>query len=254
MALIQLNDRLKIYKNQKYWWFLIIGGIIGAIFGLLLNFFLIKPLYSAKTSVSVVINFYQVGHLTQYEQDQYIGHLIIYTKSDDVLDAVIEKLNEIGNPVDLQSFKKTCFTERNLNEIIFRCVDKSPEQAKLFVDIWGEIAYSKLSDALVHGRNFEELMSRQKQLENCLELSSYSINSNYYCQIDTIISPELTASLEKEFELSKGLFSGISVSPGASSTFPDHAIRNNMNTMVLSGAILGLIISVCYCYYRKNDT
>ena len=254
MSLFQLINQKKIYKNQKYLWFLILGGITGAIFGLLLNLFLIKPLYSAKTSVSAIINFYQVGHLTQYEQDQYIGHLIVYSKSDDVLDAVIKKLNEIGNPVDVQSFKKTCFTERSLNEIIFSCIDKSPEKAKLFVDTWGEIAYSKLREALVHSRNFDVLLSRQKQLENCLELSSFSINSNYYCQIDTKISQELTANLEKEFNLSKGLFSGISVSPEASSTFPDHAIRNNMNTMVLSGAILGLIISVCYSYYRKNDT
>ena len=57
-----------------------------------MNFILIKPLYSAETSVSAIINFYQVGHLTQYEQDQYIGHLITYTKSDNVVDAVIVKL------------------------------------------------------------------------------------------------------------------------------------------------------------------
>jgi len=254
MSLFQLINQKKIYKNQKYLWFLILGGITGAIFGLLLNLFLIKPLYSAKTSVSAIINFYQVGHLTQYEQDQYIGHLIVYSKSDDVLDAVIEKLNEIGNPIDVQSFKKTCFIERNLNEIIFRCTDKSPEQAKLFVDTWGLIAYSKLSEALVHGRNFDVLLSRQKQLENCLELSAYSINSNNYCLFETKNSQELKTNLEKEFGLSKGFFSGISITPGESSTFPDRAIRNNMNTMVLSGAILGLIISAFYCFFRKNDT
>jgi hypothetical protein len=133
-------------------------------------------------------------------------------------------------------------------------VDKSPELSKLFADTWGEIAYSKLSEALVHGRNFDKLMFRQKQLENCLELSSFSIISNYDCQIDEKTSQDLTANLEMEFDLSKGLFSGISLTPGASSSFPEKPIRNNMNTMVISGAILGLIISAFYCFYRKNDT
>ena len=85
-------------------------------------------------------------------------------------------------------------------------MDKSPDQAKLFVDTWGEIAYIKLSEALVHGRNIDVLMARQKYLEKCLELSSYSINSNYYCQNDAKISEELTANLEKEFDLAMDFF------------------------------------------------
>lgn len=254
MAFFQFINRLKIYKNNKNWWLLIFGGIAGGIFGLLLNLILIRPLYSAETSISSIINFYQIGHLTQFEQDQYIGQLITFSKSDDVLNSVIEKLKGTAFPIDLQSFKNVCFTERYLNEIIYRCVSESPEQAKLFSDTWGNISYSKLSEAMYHGRKYSQLISKQKQIEKCLELSSFSINSNFICAIDENNFVELSNLVEREFFLSKGLFPGISITQGATSPYPDHPTRNNMNTMVLSGVFLGLFISAILNYLNENDS
>ena len=59
----------------RFWWILILGGIIGSLFGLIANRIFIKPIYSADATISVLINFKGVGYLTQYEQDQMIGHV-----------------------------------------------------------------------------------------------------------------------------------------------------------------------------------
>ena len=39
----------------RFWWILILGGIIGSLYGLIANRVFIKPLYVADASISVLI-------------------------------------------------------------------------------------------------------------------------------------------------------------------------------------------------------
>jgi capsular polysaccharide biosynthesis protein len=244
------ENLLSYKKSLKFWWLLVLGGIMGAMLGLALNLTIVKPIYTSRASISAVINFYQVGHLTQYEQDQYIGHLITFLKSSEILDETISGLSDQGIQIDRQTFAKTCFIERNLNEIVLRCADPSAQLAKTYVEHWERVGFRSLANALTHARKYDELLLKQDQIQKCLETSALTVNSGNYCNLQTEDLEQLSAETKSEFEQSKGMFSGISILEGSAPLLPEHPVRNNMNLLVLGGAVFGLIISISFLFTR----
>lgn len=237
------ESKSQYMKNLKLWWILVIGGVIGALIGLAINKIFIKPLFTAESSISAVINFDQVGHLTQYEQDQFIGHIMTFLQSKEVIEGTINLIRSEELSIDFQEFTSACQLERNLDEIVFRCNHNSPTLAKTYVDRWKEIGLNLLLEALTHAQKYNALLEKQNQIDKCLQLSAFSYNSVHYCDLRIESYDLLSSETKKEFELSKGIFAGISILNGSPSSVPDRPVRNNTNLMVLSGALFGLIIS-----------
>ena len=240
-------------KGQKLWWILVTGGIIGALLGLALNKLFIKPLFTAESSISAVINFDQVGHLTQYEQDQFISHVMTFLQSEEVIQGTFEKLKSAELDSEFQGFSDSCQLERNLSEIVFRCNNYSPILSKTYADLWKEVGLNKLLEALKHAQKYSVLIQRQVQIDKCLQLSAFTANSNHYCDLKIENYDLLSSETQKELDLSKGIFAGISITDGTSSRIPDQPVRNNTNLMVLFGAISGFIITFFIFIKPKNE-
>jgi len=240
-------------KSRKLWWILVTGGIIGALLGLAINMLFIKPIFTAESSISAVINFDQVGHLTQYEQDQFIGHVMTFLQSEEVIEGTLVKLKSTSLDSDFQGFSNSCLLERNLDEIVFRCNNNSPILAKTYADIWKEVGLNFLLEALNHAQKYNALIAIQNQIDKCLQLSAFTINSNHYCDLNIDSFDFLSGETRKELELSKGIFAGFSIVDGSSSKIPNRPVRNNTNLMVLSGAIFGFIISYFIFKTPKNE-
>ncbi len=232
----------------KFWWVLVIASILGAFFGLSINRALVKPLYIASSSFSVSINFYRLGHLTQYEQDQFYSHLLTFLKSEQVVNTTI---NGLPQPqMRIEQFRDICFLERQLSEISFRCQSPSPEQARFLSTQWKEQALVELKDALLHAQRYQQLISAQEQNETCIQRSALGLNSPYLCEIPKQ-DPDILMELDSEKELSFGIFPGFSLVDGRNSGIPNRPERNQTNLMVLFGALAGFLIAISAIQIKK---
>ncbi len=225
----------------KFWWVLVITSILGALLGWSINRTLVKPFYIATSSFSASINFYRLGHLTQYEQDQFYSNLLAFLKSDQVVNSTI---NGLPQPqIGTEQFRDICFLERQLSEILFRCKGSNPEQAKFLSTKWKGQALEELKDALFHAQRYQQLMDAQKQIETCIQKSALGLNSPYLCEIP-VPDPDIRLGLDREKELSYGIFQGFTLVDGQNSGIPQRAERNQTNLMVLFGALTGFLIAI----------
>lgn len=236
-----------------FWWILVLGGIIGSLFGLIANRIFIKPLYVAEASISVLINFKEVGHLSQYEQDQMIGHVKSLFNSNDVIERTFFQGDQKTLGYDLNRFKEECFLEQKVNEVIFRCVNTSPQIAMELANTWSEISYSELLDAYNHAKIYQSLSTIEKQYEKCIELSAMRNPSFYECeliQFDNLSLEKMTLTLKSEYEKSKGVFPGLTFTYGYKASLPKLPVRFQSNTMVLSAGLIGMIFSFLMIIFR----
>ena len=230
----------------RFWWILILGGIIGSLLGFIANRIFINPLYVANASISVLINFKEVGHLTQYEQDQMIGNVKSLFTSYDVIQKTILSENLLITDYNLTQFKNDCFLEQKVNEIIFSCVNTDPQISMELANKWSEISFSELTNAYNHAKTLQSLTLSENEYEKCIELSTSGIPSFYECKLlqsDDSILEKMTSELKSEYEKSKGIFPGLTFSYGSNASLPEIPVRYQTNTMVLFAGLAGMIFA-----------
>lgn len=233
----------------KYWWMLVLLGSSGALIGCLLNIFFIKPTYSATSTISASINFSQVGHLTQYEQDQFFGHILTFLRSDQIIDEVISSY--AITKIDKSHFLQNCFLERQLNEINFRCILTKPDEAQALSILWKKTGFTWLKNALDHAAIYQSLLLQQTQLESCFQQNALGLNSYFDCSSLKNDDKALVEQLNREKEQSQGMLPGFTLVDGGNATFPKKAIRHQMNLMVFSGAMIGIVISLILISFKN---
>lgn len=244
------HNFVKIFQN---WWLLLIGGIIGGFIAYITSFIFIAPVFVSQAKLSVVINFKEVGHLSQYEQDQMIGNIISLFQTNEVIDKTI---SNIDNPnLDVSNFKKSCFIERQVNSILFRCQSTDPKLSTHWANQWAMVSHEILSEANIHALKYESLKREQLAYESCLERSYFISPSPAECvEIfpDNFSIDELHQMLQQELLLSKNIFPGIRFSEVIPAEVPQKASRFQTNYLVLSGSIFGFLVSFLFLV-KHND-
>ncbi|MBW6473353.1 MAG: hypothetical protein K0B14_09540 [Anaerolineaceae bacterium] len=249
----QLSFNHNITKIFQNWWLLLIGGIIGGFIAYLTSIIFILPVFVAQAELSVVINFKEVGHLSQYEQDQMIGNIISLFHSNEVLNKTI---TNIENPnLDISNFQKSCFIERQVNSILFRCQSTDPTTATQWANQWAMVSHEILSQAYIHALNYDSYMRMQLSLESCIERSYFISPTPAECDDtlpDNFSIDDLNQMLQQELLLSKNIFPGIRFSDVISAEIPQKASRFQTNYLVLSGSIFGFLVSLLFLVDRTN--
>lgn len=247
---IRLNTDNKIFNN---WWVLFLGGIVGGLVAYISSLIFIQPIYVGEASLSIVINFKEVGHLSQYEQDQMIGNVISLFSTYDVLR---ETVSNINNPdITETEFKNSCFIERQVNSILFRCKSNDPAIGVVWANTWASKSHQALSDAFFHALKYESLIRNQISFESCVQ-RSYSVFPTPAECLKIIPNQVNDGNFEeliiKELQLSKNIFPGIKFSDVVPAEVPLKATRYHTNSLVLSGAVFGFILSFFYLINDKN--
>lgn len=248
-------ESTKITENIiHYWWVLILGGAIGAIISYIVSLIFLQPIYVAESRISVSINFKQVGHLSQYEQDQMIGNISSLFQSVDTIEGVLELTGD--DDVDLSNFLNYCFLERQVNEILFRCKSNDPIKSQFWSNSWSEVAHQKLFDVYTHALEFEKLKKIQDSYETCIENSVLLSPAIIDCQKilpQGLSSKELTQSISSEQLMSKNIYPGFVFSEVIPAATPEKPTRYQTNTLVLIGSWFGFILSLFFLSSIKNE-
>lgn len=251
MGQLSLNHNIvKIFQN---WWLLLIGGIIGGFIAYITSFIFIAPVFVAQAEISIVINFKEVGHLSQYEQDQMIGNIISLFQTSEVIDKTITNINN-PNLAD-SNFQKSCFIERQVNSILFRCQSADPMISSQWANQWAKVSHEILSEAYIHAVNYESFKRKQLSYESCSERSYFISPSPAECVNilpDNFSIDDLNQNLRQELLLSKNIFPGIRFSDVIPVETPHKASRFQTNYLVLSGSIFGFLVSFLYLLNRTN--
>ena len=239
----------------QFWWLLLIGSLVGGIIAFISAIILISPMYLAEAKMSIAINFKEVGHLSQYEQDQLIGNVINLFETNEIVEPTVELIND--NDLSISKFRKSCFMERQVNTLFFRCISNDPVISQKWANHWAKIAYEKLFEAYGHALLYEKLLRAQDSYETCVERSYFVFPTSTDCQK---ILPEQTSleQLADEIEykrlLSKNIFPGFKFSEIILAEQPQKVVFNNTNAFVLSGSLFGFLVTLGFLYTKKNES
>lgn len=248
---------LRILGNNKddcflnLWWVLVLGGLIGALIAFFTAQFAFQTVYLADSRISVSINFKEVGHLSQYEQDQMIGNIVSLFHSKEVIDQTILKLNH--PQVDYNNFPEFCTIERQANELLFHCGATDPDLAKSLSTTWAEVSYQHLSQAYNHALEYGNLSRIQQAYETCIQKAIFEPPSPGKCTgiLSTSNPASLDELIESEKIKSKNIFSGFKFSEVIPAT-TTNPVRYQTGAMVISGALMGLILSLLFLIKISN--
>jgi hypothetical protein len=233
------------HKIQTNWWVISLFTFTFTFLSILLSYLVIKPIYTAEAVISLQINFKEVGHLTQFEQDQYIGVIRSFFLSDEIINSVVSQL-QVSGEIAPKEFLDDCFLEREINELIFRCQNNSPEIAAIRASNWSRTSYSGLEEAYQHAENYHRLLIKNAQYETCITQQMISPPAFFDCSVWGNPVSGFESQIETERKLSKGVFPGIMFSYSSDAAIPKNPVRYGRNALIISGLLLGLITSILY--------
>lgn len=248
-------DSDKLFQNLiHYWWVVLVCGIIGAIISFLISFIFLKPIYVAESRISVSINFKEVGHLSQYEQDQMLGNISSLFLTTETIQEVINSVDD--EILDESNFSNSCFLERQINEILFRCKSTDPSKSQKWSINWANISHERLHEAYGHALEYEMLTRTQNSYQSCLEESILLPPALIECE--KLIPPkssteELLRAIDQELALRKNIHTGFVFSDVIPASLPESPTRYQTNTLVFVGSLFSILLSLFFISSIYNE-
>lgn len=229
----------------KNWLTILITSITFALLAYFSSIIFFKPKYISEASISVGINFKEVGHLSQYEQDQFIGQVEYLLISDEITLNTLEKLSiDEGIKLEYEDFLSNRILERQSNLLNFKYVSSNPNLPQKVVSAWMNTGYAELEGAYSHALGHQHLIDLQSAYLSCYQTTS-SQNTEPMCSdLLTKLPTEQEILIEKE--LSKGLFPGLIFSKAYEQAPTAYPIRQQTSLIVLGGFFIGFFGCIIY--------
>lgn len=247
-------SELIIYLSNQ-WWKICITMMVGGIIGLLISN-QIRTLFESSATFSVTIDYRQTGALSDVQEDQAMRGVGSVIFSDRVIDQTLNQLQDSSYRIEREDFYQNAFLDRNEFRWTIRFRDHNPQNAQQVITIWGKNAESILSEGLKSALIVDSYYLLLDGLKNCLQRQTIDNGSGQICGFSSTSElldeiQYLALQIQAEKENSQGLFSALSVEMVEAGRVSEKPVRYNQNTLVLSGAIIGLIVSIFYYSLRK---
>jgi hypothetical protein len=239
----------KLKRPLKLWWLIFLFILLGAFIGWCLHF-LRPPLYEARATFMVSVDYSRVRVLSEEETDLSINDASYILTSAEVVDRVAARLQELGFKTSIEDLNRMYSRERRETAIIIyiRGADRA------FVDqvasIWAEEA-AKVIDTAYHHAVYADYLARasirtQGRLENLFRTTPNNVSSRQMAEILQQASA-FNDLLVKERQASMNLFPGLTISFNGLETSSGNPVYFNVATFTLCGSLIGLVIGTIFC-------
>ncbi len=237
---------LNLKKNQYLITvgFMIFFAFIGFAFGSIYKF-----QYEAESVLITNIEIVADANITEIMVDSQLELVRQLMYHPDITDTVILVEKNAGNPITLDQLKKKSVIERRLNSTIIKVRDYDPQIAARIANSWAEAAFDKLSEAYEHALLVSEAKWLLTSIEDCL--SDETLFETGFCdslspEIVEVYTKNAQEIILKESGYSLGLTKEIQISQFQPCSVPSEPIPGIKANIVLSGALVGLILSMIF--------
>lgn len=244
-------------RTLKNWWIVVLMMLLGA--GAGWGVHRIRPAqYEARAAISVAIDFIRTGALTDVEEDYAIGVVGDVIGSAEVMDAVFADARQKGYAESVAGLKQAVYPERHNHTWVLRVRHPDPQAAAWLANRWGEAASVTLDEALGHALAADSLVRRLDALESCLARSVTAGPVQAVCNPDGLAQTQaemarLNAALKEEQLGSQGMLAYSTFTLTETAQPPARPVLYRTGQMMLSGALIGLLISIWLAYLRLPE-
>jgi capsular polysaccharide biosynthesis protein len=243
-----LNISAFFSRVMKHWWLLIGLMILGGVAGLLLTL-VRQPLYQSEATVTSVLDYAVLGHLSDWEQDQLYRSIGDVIDSSKVKEQVIAQANANGIALTADDVAQNFAADRQDTRWMMRVRAESPEQAQQLNEYWASAAMDALVEMSVTNQAAFAYQRYLASLTDCFEQSVIIDPVSQECNISDVnaireamtTASASTGNLDYRRSL---ILSHASFELTTEPTLPTSAALFSRNIMTLAGALIGLLAAL----------
>lgn len=244
----------RTYQNILHrWWLVVIGILIGGIFGLVLAD--LRPaVYEAETFLIASMNFPPNDYYTQYEEDYAFTVAATHIAPLAMSSTLVQALQEEGYTVTVEEFLRSASLERMQASWALRYRSPDPDLAAAVVELWVVQAYEKLADLREHSLQAQAYAEQLRFLNTCYRYALIPRSENLTFPPDyqlvcvfhsagKIHSEQINTSrlLAEEIRLSRGLNPYFVIDIPDTAGTQVYKTAYDRNLIVLAGALIGFV-------------
>lgn len=244
----EFAPRTLFQRALRGWWLVVILMLIGGGAGFLAHLSR-PPVYEGRASISFAFNLARTGSITTAEEDMAMQTLMAILHLPPVYDRVVASARAQNIPLESFPQWSKITLERKQAQWVLRIRFSNPQDAAQLTNLWIEEAYTQLVEAGKHSEQAESLRRQLEGLENCLQ--NMAVVEPATAQCSWTSQGELQRELKtlgerylQEKQAARGLV------PAISFVLSEKAVPNptpaafDRNSMVVAGALLGLVAAV----------
>ena len=222
------------------WWLLTILTIMGGLVGWLISLAR-PPVYEARASMVVYVEYIQRGVITESESSWYLSTVSTLISPRALGPGLIQEFEQDCENILLEDLQ---IERRESNwDLVVRCSD--PQAVAELANTWVDSAYALLADAYDHGLKVQSLSTTIDQLKFCKDDLSQEICAGI-SDVDTLIVrlKSLQEEIGKEQQASQGVIPNLVFRIESHATAPAKPSAQAPGVLILSGVIIGLLIGI----------
>jgi hypothetical protein len=242
-----LNIHRLLLRMFRKWPIIALLGFAGAILGFVFSL-LRSPVYQAEALIGVNIDYGISESLALVVEDRALSRLDTLVMADSTLEKVLDSLpqgsrdtRQLASPADLRTALRL---DKRLATWALSVLDTDPDFAATVAEKWAEITLEAFDEANEHAWNAARLLAGSFVVQ-CEELIVDGEETDYY---ECLALPQgvdaeaLTAQLETEVTLSRGVLPNISYELLQQPHPPEDPILWHRGWLILAGTMVGVAV------------
>jgi hypothetical protein len=243
-------------RISSNWKWLIIGGVAGAIGGLIFSL-LFPPRYEAVSAIAINIDYGRTEIFELVVEDRILDRVWQLAVSDETyletksyLEATVGQTDSWATVGELKDHTRL---DARLSRWEFIGIEENPTIAMEISNAWLTIFHTRLDEAYDHAWNAVTLQGANFDV-SCVELQAGAVEEFFWkcISIDPEMLEDVADQLRVEIEASHGILPFLSFEPVQEASVPDRAVLWPRGLITFSGSAVGFILGLAYVLTRPK--
>lgn len=235
-------------RTLRAWWMVVVLMLLGGLIGFLIHQNT-PSVYESQASIAFAFDLARTGAMQVSEEDIAMGAAgtILYTAP--VPDQVIADAR--AKNIRLESYPQwsKISLERKNYLWVLRIRFTNPQDAAALTNIWIERAYASLAEAGKHAEQAESLRRSLEGMESCMQQMAVTEPAAAQCAWSSL--PDLQREMkslsdrhQQEKAAARSLIPALNFSLAEKAQVNPQPVIYDRNTLVLAGALIGLLAAI----------